>query len=99
MPKFIGNKIGGATHLDPNFTPKSAEWVCLNYAQACLAKRNGVEIYASLNTTDRGSKGSFAKRWNNWWVRTDDLAGTWVTPAMMGRAARTTIKKDLTTSC
>lgn len=56
MPKLIGNSIPGATQIEDNASPE--ELVKLSYSQARLLPV--VDVVCSLDTTDRGSKGSYA---------------------------------------
>jgi hypothetical protein len=68
MPKFVGSKLADmtlCTRLEDNArTP--AGYVRLTYAQARLLPP--VEIAYSLDTTDRGSRGVYAKRWYRWFA-------------------------------
>lgn len=66
MPKFIGNNAPAqATRIEDNAqTPVG--YVRLSYSQMRLLP--GIEIAYSLDTSDRGSKGSYAKRWYRWFA-------------------------------
>lgn len=68
MPKFIGNEIPGATIIGDDSVPvrDGQRALRLSYAQAILLPAS--DVFCSLNTRDRGSKGSFAKRWYNWFA-------------------------------
>lgn len=79
MPKFVGSKLPDmtlCTRLEDNArTPIG--YVRLTYSQARLLPP--IEIAYSLDTTDRGSRGSYAKRWYRWFalaaaVRASDRA-------------------------
>ena len=65
MPKFIGNVIEGAVQIHDNCSP-SKERIKLSFSQAILLPAK--EIMCSLNTSDKGSKGSYAKRWYEWFA-------------------------------
>lgn len=64
MPKFIGNTIPGCQDLPDNACPRNM--VRLSYSQA--VRLPAEQVYASLDTTDRGGKNSYAKRWNRWYA-------------------------------
>ena len=83
MPKFIGNKIDGSRRLD-----EAAGLTPLTYAQAVRLPARCV--FFTVNATDRGSRGSYAKRWHNWWARPGDIIDCpSSTPNMRGRALAT----------
>lgn len=94
MPKFIGNRIEGATHL-PQFnasTPRGH--VRLSYSQAALLPPD--YVVCSLDTTDRGGRGSYAKRWYRWFASADHiLACERSTKLMRLRAARASVPHEL----
>lgn len=66
MPKMIGNWIEGATVIDANASADGADRVRISYAQARLLP--AAAVTASLDTTDRGSARSLAKRWYRWFA-------------------------------
>jgi hypothetical protein len=68
MPKFIGNTIPGSLPLDGT----TDGYVLLAYSQARLLPARCV--FFTLNTSDKGSRGSYAKRWHNWWATADAIA-------------------------
>lgn len=61
MPKFIGRTIPGSREL-----PEGARALRLSYSQAI--KLPATEVYRILDTSDRGGKGSYAKRWYRWYA-------------------------------
>lgn len=65
MPKFIGNKIAGAEQIEDN-AKETPTRVRITYVQA--KKLPPSAVMCSLDTTDRGSKGSYAKRWYRWFA-------------------------------
>jgi hypothetical protein len=64
MPKFIGRTISGAKHIEPN--SRRVDYVRLSYSQAKLLSPE--HIFCSLDTSDKGSRGSYAKRWYRWYA-------------------------------
>lgn len=86
MPKFIGNSAPtGAHQLADDARPKNM--VALSYSQMKLLP--GDHVHYSLNTSDRGSRGTLAKRWYNWFAEIDFvLANEQATPKMKAAAAR-----------
>lgn len=70
MPKFIGNTIKGSIRIQDNAAPHESR-IKLTYVQAIRLPAN--KIMASLNTSDKGSKGSYAKRWFNWYASPDTI--------------------------
>ncbi len=89
MPKFVGSVIKGAQTLAPNATLTSLPpgFVKLTYSQAIRLPAE--QVYASLDTTDRGSRGTLAKRWNRWFAKAADvLACPASTVNMVDLAAR-----------
>jgi hypothetical protein len=63
VPKFIGNTIRGSLDLHEHESPE--ELMSLSYSQARLLPP--ADVYYRLNTSDRGSRGSLAKRWHDWY--------------------------------
>jgi hypothetical protein len=79
MPKFVGNP--GTAHLSRHNQDAGPGLVRLTYAQARLLP--ACDVACSLDTTDRGSKNSLAKRWYRWFARPDTILGSGcATPAM-----------------
>lgn len=70
MPKMIGKRIGSAHYDLPNNYP-TLGYVKLTYAQAVLLPAS--QIHASLNTSDRGSQDTVAKRWYTWYASSEDI--------------------------
>ena len=65
MPKLIGHRpTEEMTVLEENANP--ADMVKLTWSQACLMP--AAEIWASKDTTDKGSRGHKAKRWYRWYA-------------------------------
>jgi hypothetical protein len=65
MPKFVGQTIPGSSRIEDNMLPSSKR-VKLTYSQARLMPPS--HVMCSLDTTDRGSRGSLAKRWYIWYA-------------------------------
>ena len=83
MPKFIGNMIEGTTEIRDNAHDGIGR-VRLTYAQARRLPPRCV--MHSLDTTDKGSCGSYAKRWYRWFATPGDIVfGTRGTPNMLHR--------------
>lgn len=86
MPKFIGNQIDGAKIIQDN-APETNERVKLSFSQARLMPPE--QVLCSLDTTDRGSKGSLAKRWYRWFSHPKDiLSNKRSTANMIAKAKR-----------
>ena len=66
MPKMIGKRIAGAIRIDNNATEEATGLVRLAYRQAI--KLPVESIICSLDTTDRGGRHSYAKRWYRWFA-------------------------------
>ena len=88
MPRMIGVMVEGAVcELADNATERSTGLVKLTTSQARLIPRG--LVLGSLDTTDRGSKGTKAKRWYRWFAAHDDvLACERATPLMRAAAQR-----------
>lgn len=69
MPKFIGQTIPGSRDLDD--APEGAQLVKLAYSQAVILP--ATEIYRVLDTSDRGSRTSLAKRWYRWYATVEAI--------------------------
>ena len=69
MPKYIGTRIDGADY-EERFNRLS--YVPLTYSQAMLMPAN--QVYALYNTSDRGYRGTLAKRWHNWYAKPADVS-------------------------
>ncbi len=65
MPKFIGNNRQGVAIIHDN-AQEAADRVRLTYSQQRLLPASNV--VCSLDTTDRGSASSYAKRWYRWFA-------------------------------
>lgn len=70
MPKFIGNAISGATEIQANAATPPGH-VRLSYSQAALLPAQ--QIVCSLDTTDRGGRRTYAKRWFRWFASSDHV--------------------------
>jgi hypothetical protein len=87
MPKMIGSDIPGVGTFAPNMPEHYPDRIRLTYAQARLL--DPADVLRSLNTTDKGSRGTMAKRWWMWFAPADAiLFATRVTPNMLGRITR-----------
>lgn len=84
MPKFVGNTIEGSRHLAA--APKDATLVKLSYSQA--VKLSATEIYYELDTSDRGSRGTLAKRWQRWYATVEAIESCAASTAKMRASAR-----------
>lgn len=72
MPKFIGQEIPGSRPLlDDDATEASTGLVRLTYRQASLLSPESV--WYSLDKTDRGSRGTYAKRWYRWFASRESI--------------------------
>lgn len=83
MPKFIGNTLPGTAATETTTRTLAR----LSYAQARILQAQGLQIYAELDTTDRGGPRRLAKRWYRWYA--DAMAvleSAAPTPAMINRA-------------
>lgn len=69
MPKFVGRRArAGTEQIQDNAGIDSVPgFVRLTYTQQL--KLAPEDVVVSLDTTDRGSKGSYAKRWWRWFGR------------------------------
>ena len=91
MPKFIGRQISNAIQIQDNAGENSCR-VKLSYSQIKLLPH--WLVICSLDTTDKGSKGSYAKRWFRWFASPSAiLASSKSTENMLEKA-----RKMLTTS-
>lgn len=91
MPKLIGKIVPGALILPENNVLHVPGGIRLSYAQAMMLPPD--LVFGSLDTSDRGSKYSLAKRWYLWFAHATDVlrfarAGGRVTPLMLQRAIR-----------
>lgn len=85
MPKFVGSRIEGARRIHDNAAPPLSH-VPLTYAQARLLPAS--EVVCSLDTTDKGSAGCYAKRWFRWFAhRAAVMACKRSTPKMLAKVA------------
>lgn len=79
MPKFVGQSIPGTLHAEDNATcgPRGSlpNHVRLSYSQIkILADSIGPgNLVASLDTSDKGGRGSYAKRWFRWFAYYRDV--------------------------
>lgn len=90
MPKFIGAKIEGSIRIEDN-ARLPTNHLKLSYSQAKLLSPS--KVVCSLNTSDKGGKGSFAKRWYNWYALIDDIvACEKATKLMKDRATKKIVK-------
>jgi hypothetical protein len=89
MPKFVGRSRHslGAERIEDNSGGRPG-FVRVTYQQAAMVRRHApnVTILASLDTTDKGSRHTFAKRWYRWFVPTKVAARPWATEALRARA-------------
>ena len=86
MPKMIGNNILEAIRIEDNECQRYPDRINLTYAQAALMPP--AQILKSMDTSDTGSKGTYAKRWYRWFASASDiLACPDVTDNMRRRAA------------
>lgn len=72
MPEFVGSRIYGATQIE-NHAAARFDRVRLTYAQA--RRLPAAVVLCSLDTTDQGSKGSYAKRRYRWFAAPDAILG------------------------
>jgi hypothetical protein len=75
MPKFIGRTIPGCQNLPDNFdnfeSGSQTGMVRISYSQARLLPPD--VVFASLDTTDKGGRRSYAKRWNRWFAKPESI--------------------------
>ncbi len=86
MPKFIGRTIPGSKRIgdnamlsakgdvsatDESVYLSSSVYVRLSYSQAAMLPPG--EVLCSLDTTDRGGRNSYAKRWYRWFALASDI--------------------------
>jgi hypothetical protein len=87
-PKLVGRAASslGASVVEQNLS-RIPGHVRVTYAQAAMLRQVHPEtaVLASLDTTDKGSRGSYAKRWYAWFVPKEYAKGT---GALDKRAAR-----------
>ena len=84
MPKFIGNDARPETKHIHTDAMQTGERVRLTYAQQKLLP--AAAVTCSLDTSDRGSKGSYAKRWYRWFASPDAINScTRATQSMLAR--------------
>lgn len=83
MPKFIGNTIDGSREIDT--APQGATLVKLSYSQA--VKLPATEVYYELDTSDRGSRRSLAKRWHRWYAAVEAIESCAASTVKMRAAA------------
>lgn len=98
MPRFVGCTRSFTTQIDDNAN-RVPGFVKVTLAQvdkiAALLESERISndgvFLASLDTTDRGSRGMKAKRWNRWFVSVDAirlmLEKGEATPSMINRAS------------
>jgi hypothetical protein len=85
MPKFIGNQArDGSIQIHDNAL-QNEDLVRLTYSQQKLLPASDVRY--SLDTTDRGSKGTYAKRWYRWFTSRETITQSKrATQSMLTRA-------------
>lgn len=92
MPKFIGNTIYKAKRIQNNAAvPENC--IRLSYSQAKLLPEENV--ICSLNTRDKGSAGSYAKRWFNWFANVQNIIRCERSTKLMLNRATNCIIKDI----
>ena len=85
MPKFIGNNIAAAVEIEPNQVQQRPDRINLTYSQAAMLPASSV--MKSLDTSDGGSNGRYAKRWYRWFASADAIMGCASSTASMKRRA------------
>jgi hypothetical protein len=98
MPKFVGrNARPESKQIQDDAPPVPGKRVCLSYSQQKLLPAYLVTY--SLNTSDRGCRNSYAKRWYNWFAHPCVvLCCVSSTPAMKRRAEQSIAKRERMTS-
>jgi hypothetical protein len=94
MPKMIGKDLPGAQRCNlDNATPEQLHpgFVQLTYKQA--AKLPPECVLKSLDTTDKGSRGGYAKRWWRWFAQASVILECEEATAHMARKARAAQKR------
>lgn len=65
MPAFIGNRMDSLAAQPAAYAPVGTVHVPVKFATAAVMA-DKVQIFADLNTSDKGGPGRKAKRWWNW---------------------------------
>ena len=68
MPRFIGQRLTSAVRIEEWETPGLVK---LTFRQARIVLPG--KVFCTLNTSDKGGKGTMAKRWFNWWADADTI--------------------------
>lgn len=88
-PKFVGEDIPGAQEIEDNANADYPTRIHLTYSQA--KRLPSYMVMKSLDTTDRGSRGTYAKRWYRWFASADSILNSdRSTKNMLERAQRGT---------
>jgi len=82
MPRFVGNDLNASRVLEDNARTVPG-YARIAYAQA--AKLAPEDLAKSLDTTDRGGRRTYAKRWFRWFGRVEAVAALG-TPSALRRA-------------
>lgn len=87
MPRFIGcAPPEGAQDIATEDIPNAGKLVKLTYSQMRLM--DPADVYYVLDTSDRGGKGRYSKRWYRWYsTRVAIESNPRSTPCMKKRAA------------
>jgi hypothetical protein len=93
MPKFVGRDIEGVARTEDMAHLDVPQGYCVVvYSQA--KKLNPCDLLKSLDTRDRGSRGSFAKRWWRWLGRVEAVKALGTASALRRAHARVTNEDD-----
>lgn len=91
MPKFIGKSIEGSIRVEDNASDIDLKKVRITYSQAKLLPTNCV--FCSLCTTDKGGRGTYAKRWYRWFASPWEILTNEETTKKMRRRAIDLLEK------
>ena len=84
MPKFIGHREH-VENLELSTAVNKKSLIKLSFSQKRLLPQN--EVYYVLDTSDRGSAGSYAKRWNRWYATRETILNCPASTPAMRQAA------------
>lgn len=92
MPKYVGSTIpDGSRRIEDNVEGGTYDLVRLKHNQMRLLP--AICVMRSMDTSDKGSSGTLAKRWYRWFASSSDiLANPKSTPNMRARALRASTK-------
>lgn len=85
MPKFIGHREHAKNRPTSSIpTMERKRLVKISFAQKILLPQN--QVFFALDTSDKGSRGVLAKRWNRWYALPETLANSGTATPTMRKA-------------